>query len=276
MSCKAKYESSYLTKDGSLQVSLSLQRRLGLATLKYQRDQLHCHCLDNVHRICEKSSDALFDFTCSHRKPGLTSSTLRTSQELPLVAPDEHPVTFNSNKMQLMPSPNRKRYQSDSDSALPAKAARLSWKRSCQASKSSSNLHWHTANRQNHAPLIPEAPTPELLSPAHNAAFGKSDSDGPFCHFYDVGSVVNFSSPPSEHARPLRQDLALSIDTAGLPLYAGSSPTSNRVARDSSRPFLPCTPARKHDPLPTLASDLGSSEQPFNFADFVNVTPIPS
>ncbi|KAJ5117673.1 hypothetical protein N7448_011305 [Penicillium atrosanguineum] len=256
-------------------VRLILQHQLGLAKRKYQRGLLPCHCLDNVQRICDKSPNALSNSTSWRCEPCLTTSPLRKSNELPLFAPNGHAVTLNSHMMLLLLSPSRKRSRPDCASALSPKAAQPC-QRSCQLSKASTGPHWHLANRQVHAPIMPERPAPEVLPPAYDQALERKDPDMPLCSFHNVSSESSLFSPPSKHAHLRQGDLALDLDTAGLPFYKNSFPTLGHAEQDSARSFLPCTPPRKHATLSLLTSDLGSSGRNFNFSDYVNVSPTPA
>ncbi|CAG8091253.1 unnamed protein product [Penicillium nalgiovense] len=253
-------------------VSLSLQHRLGLAKLKYQHCRLHG--LDFVQDKSDKFSE-LSDFSRNCYETCLTCTTLRTSsysQELPRPVPNMHAVTFSPHVMQ---SARRKRLRSDSDSRLPAKATRLSWKRSHQLTESSPSLELRMANWQHQAPFESEALSPDSFSYTCSGASGEeNDPDLPLHRFQMKSPTTNSSQPPPKEAYQTPEGSGLD-DTANLLLYAETTPARICQAGGSQKDILPCTP-NKYVPLPTLTRDLGSPSQQFNFDDFLNLTPGPA
>lgn len=174
-----------------------------------------------------------------------------------------------------MQSARRKRLRSDSDSRLPAKATRLSWKGLHQLPESSPSLELRMANRQNQVPFEPEALSPELFSHTCSGASGEENHpDLPLHRFQMKSSITNSSRPPPKDAYLTPEGSGLD-DTAGLPLYVETSPARICQAGGFQKEILPCTP-NKYVPLPTLTRDLESPSQQFNFDDFLNVTPGPA
>jgi hypothetical protein len=94
----------------------------------------------------------------------------------------------------------------------------------------------------------------------------------PLHMFQNINPMANSSpSAPPKQAQLPRGDLALNGEKAGPPLYLGTYPTPVCIAENCQN-LLPCTPPNKHATLPTL----GSPAQQFNFADFVDETPVPA
>ena len=296
--------SRLLTKWFQIQVSLSLQDRLGLAKVKYQNGRLHTlDSLQNEDRkplffgSDSKPSDSSSELSRSRCETPLTSPPLRTStysKELPRSSRNRHAATFNPRLMQPMLTASRKRMRSDSSPDRPAKAPRVSWKSSYQLPESSPGYSRRPLSRhpQRHLPLMSDGGTiPELSSPApyHGHSDDENDPDLPVHSFQNMSSMVSSSpprTPPPRHARPLRNERELqNEDGADLLLFLANSPTPARTAvKTQSREFPPSTPPSQHAVLPGLTPtpggglfpNLGTPNQQFNFADFVNVTPSPA
>ena len=190
-----------------------------------------------------------------------------------------------------MLSAGRKRLRSESTADRPAKMPRVSWKSSHQLPESSPGLTRPAVHRHEPLPFASEAGTiPELSSPAyHGHSDDDNDPDLPAHSFQNLSSVVNSSprTPPPRNARPQRNDRNWqNEDGADLLLYLANSPTPGNVAgKTQTRDFPPSTPPSQHAALPSLTPtpgggglfpNFGTPGQPFNFADFVNVTPSPA
>lgn len=284
-----------LTGTLSIQVSLSLQDRLGLAKLKYQHGRLHGLSLnqpDSKPFLDDKPSDSSSEFSRSRCETPFTSPPLRAStysKELPRSARNKHAATFNSQAMQPMLSASRKRLRSDSDSERPTKAPRTSWKTSYRLPQSSPGMSRHFTSRRTQAHFMSEAPIPEMSSPAYNRPSEEIDPDLPLHSFQNMGSMVGSSpprTPPPKHMHlaPNHQHQT-NEDGADLLMYLANSPTPARVARGNGHMgFPPSTPPSQHAALPGMTptlgggmfANLGTPNQQFNFADFVNVTPSPA
>lgn len=278
------------------QVSLSLQDRLGLAKVKYQNGRLH-PLEPNQHRGTqgflgsERPSDSSSDFSRSRCETPLTSPPLRTStysKELPRSSHNRHAATFNSRVMQPMLSASRKRLRSDSITDQPAKVPRTSWKSSYQLPESSPGFNRVPLKRHQFLPPAPSMEAiPEPSSPYRTLSDDENDPDLPAYSFRNVSSMVSSSpprTPPPRHARNDRN--WQNEDGADLLLYLANSPTPGNVAgKTQPRDFPPSTPPSQHAVLPSLTPtpggggvfpNFGTPSQPFNFADFVNVTPSPA
>lgn len=193
--------------------------------------------------------------------------------------------------MQPMLSVNRKRVRSDSIADRPAKVPRVSWKSSYRLPESSPGFNRHLAYRHNHLPFISETATiPEISSPVyHGHSDDENDPDLPMHSFQNVSFAVRSSpprTPPPRHARLSRNEKALqNEDGADLLLYLANSPMpANNSGKGQTRDFPPSTPPSQHAVLPSLTPTPGGGvfpnfstpSQPFNFSDFVNVTPSPA
>lgn len=279
------------------QVSLSLQDRLGLAKVKYQNGRLHS--LEPAQQFNgtrtflggDRPFDSSSELSRSRYETPLTSPPLRTSnisKELPRSAHNRHAATFNSRAMQPMLSVNKKRLRTDCISDRPAKASRVSWKSSHRLPESSPGFNRH---RHTHLSFVSEIGTiPEISSPLyHGQSDGENDPDLPVHSFQNFGTMIRSSpprTPPPKHARLPRTEKPLqNEDGADLLLYLANSPTPARVTgRGQTSEFPPSTPPSQHAVLPSLTPtpgggvfpNFGTPSQPFNFADFVNVTPSPA
>ncbi|KAJ5976568.1 hypothetical protein N7481_001332 [Penicillium waksmanii] len=263
------------------QVSLTLQDRLGLAKLKYQHGQLHG---PNFNPLLESDnpSDSSLDFSRSRCETPFTSPYHRAaiySKALPRPARNKHAVTFNYQVMQPMLFASRKRLRSDAGAELPAKSPRFSWKSSYQLPESSPSVNRHLTARQNHVPSMSEASVPEISSPVyHGSSDEENEPDLPLYKFRNMSFVVDSFSPripPPKHAR-LSCNNRMSQHEDGADLrYLAKSPSARVAADSSQQALLPSTPPSKHVALPSLTPNLGTPDQQFNFADFVNVTPSP-
>ncbi|KAJ5882813.1 uncharacterized protein N7473_011075 [Penicillium subrubescens] len=262
-------------------VSLSLQLRLGLAKLKYQHGRLHRLMLTQDGG--DKPSESSSDFSRSRRETPMTSPALRAgtySKELPRSAHNKDAVTFNSHITQPMHSASRKRVRYDPDTERPAKAARPSGKSPHQLPTSSAGLNFHMTTRRHPRPFMYDAIIPELSSPVYQSICDKENHPDLPRHSFRHVSYMWGSSPP--RTPPRRAHLARSgrpsqhEDGADLPLYLAKSPTPAREAGVSHRALPTSTPPSQHAILPMLATRLGTPDQRFSFADFVNVTPSPA
>lgn len=292
-----------LTKWLQIQVSLSLQDRLGLAKVKYQNGRLHkIDPSQNENRKAlflgsdNKPSDSSSNLSRSRCETPLTSPPLHTStysKELSRSSRNKHAATFNSHLMQPMLSASRKRIRSDLSPERSAKAPRVSWKSTYQLPESSPGFNRRPRNAIHHPPLLSESATiPELSSPApyHAHSDDDNDPDLPVHSFQHVSSMVSSSpprTPPPRHSRQSRTERELqNEDGADLLLFLANSPTPARTAvKTQPRDFPPSTPPSQHAVLPGLTptpgggglfGNIGTPNQQFNFADFVNVTPSPA
>ena len=284
------------------QVSLSLQDRLGLAKVKYQNGRLHGFLgsdrpFDSSSEVSRNSYDTLM--------PSSPPFHPSASKELPRSAHNKHAATFNSRIMEPMLSGTRKRLRTASFlSEPPPKVSRLSWKSSHQLPESSPTFSRHQPMPwpNSDLPLMSDATTvPEASSlPSDDEVqddddAGDDEPDLPAHSFQDLSSSTMRSSPPQTPPRKpaLRSGekvLPSNDDGADLLLFLANSPTPARVygrghQTTSSGDFVPSTPPSRHTGLPSLTPTPGGgvfpnfstpNNQPFNFSDFVNVTPSPA
>jgi hypothetical protein len=284
-----------------LQVSLNLQDRLGLAKVKYQKGRLH-HLDSQVQSAQDNKrsplrSDELPDPVCEvpydlHEMP-LTSSPSSNpafTKGLPGSARNKHAAIFNSSLMPPMLSASRKRVRSNSTIDRPAKIPRVSWKSShCLPESSPALSRTLPPCYQQPSFVLEGAAISELPSPAFNPNSDEdNDTDLPLHSLQNISPSMISSSPPRtpppKYARLLRNNKILDKeDGADLLLYLANSPTPAKTG-GRSRDLLPSTPPSQHAVLPSLTStpgigvfgNLGTPNQQFNFADFVNVTPSPA
>jgi hypothetical protein len=198
-------------------------------------------------------------------------------------------------------SRKRRRRNSMTETEQPSKIPRISWGSPPNFTQSSP-----TATRRRRIPLNDRQPSSfvsesatipddDLQSPSFQDHSDDTEldpdlppTDGPN---NVVSSSIISSSPPRtpppkrrRFAADATKDARTAHGGADLLLYLANSPTPAR--RGGSKPptteFLPSTPPTRHAMLPSLVSTpgggvtFGTPTQPFNFADFVNVTPSPA
>lgn len=269
--------------------------------MKYQNGRLHSVRQANgsfpflgTDRPIDSSSSEVSRSRYDRYETPLTSPPPQTadmSKELPRSSHNRHAATFNSRVMQPMLSGSRKRLRTDSISERPAKMTRISWKSSHQLPESSPpSFSQHPTYWNSHLPLMSDSTIPQPSSPpVYNGPSDDEDEpDLPTHSFQNVSSTTMSSSPPRtpprKHARlPSRSQ---NDDGADLLLFLANSPTPARVSGrgQTSSEFPPSTPPSRHTGLPPMTPtpggggflNFGTPNQPFNFADFVNVTPSPA
>lgn len=186
-----------------------------------------------------------------------------------------------------MLSASRKRLRSGSISDQPAKMPRVSWKSSYQLPESSPGFNRASLNRHQPVPFTSLMGTiPEPSSPYRALSDEGNDPDLPVHSFQNASSMMSSSpprTPPPRHTRLSRNDRNWQNENnAGLLLYLANSPTPANVTGNATyRDFPPSTPPSQHAVFPStpggggLFPSFSTPGQPFNFADFVNVTPSP-
>lgn len=274
---------------GLHQVSLSLQDRLGLAKVKYERKHgLSTDPLDGSEGYSVGGKQPSSAFSNGYRCFGTPStSTPITSpiltKDLPRSARSKNAAMFDLKSMEAMTSGRRKRRRENPLTTHSAKHARISRNYSDVVHASSPttgrqrpSVLVHTASFVSQSDTIPdESLYVEKLS-SHNI-----DPELPT-------SASLLSSSPPRTPPPRRSRLpndSHNQDGVDLLMYLANSPTPVTFGdKGRASEFLPSTPPTQHGFLPSLMSTPGGGlglnfstpGQPFNFADFVNVTPSPA
>lgn len=199
------------------------------------------------------------------------------SRELPRSAHSRHAATFDIKTMECMTSGSRKRRRYDlmPDQRLP-KVPRISWERPNPVPQSSPPVP--DRQRPTYHDKIPSFVTEsdtipdDSQSPLRQNHIDPELSKGGLPYSSSVAGPLSPRTPPPKRTRPSSHRNG--EDGADLLLYLANSPTPANVGGKIHMPeFLPSTPPTQHAGLPSLISTPG---QPFNFADFVNVTPSPA
>ncbi|KAM5435961.1 hypothetical protein McanMca71_000290 [Microsporum canis] len=292
------------------QVSLNLQDRLGLAKVRYERlhglhrdrDSLpsdsdsvsHHHGQQSHHETGSDCSSS--DSADARYSTPFTSSPVRTpmlSRELPRSSRSRHAATFDIKTMQCMTSSgSRKRRRCDPGAAghqtLP-KMPRISWNAAAGAASTTDGAG---AAAPQSSPL-----TRRRTCQAMSSFVSESDTipDPDIDRHLDidpqlskqVSSSLQHQSqqqppctPPPRRSRfhaQTDEDASASGSGADLLLYLANSPTPATIngKPTTHTDFLPSTPPTQHA-IPFQLLSTPTHSQPFNFADFVNVTPSPA
>ncbi|PGH18903.1 hypothetical protein AJ80_04322 [Polytolypa hystricis UAMH7299] len=296
------------------QVSLSLQDRLGLAKVRYERARRlridpHTHKphsrrpgpADGADMI----SDTASELSDNRYDTPLASSPLPApilAKELPRSTRSRHAATFNPKSLAELSGGSRKRIRSDSLADYPAKAPRLSWKVNHGLPQSSPTFTRQVPTyRDSHPSFVSESDTiaEEGVEEEDDSPMLNQRSDEEIAHFRprisrpEISSSMISSSPPRtpppNRNRAVRNGKATQTgeDGADLLLYLANSPTPANFGTKpppTTGDYLPSTPPSRYAALPSLIStpgggmtaNFGTPNQQFNFADFVNVTPSPA
>ncbi|KAF3491470.1 uncharacterized protein GIQ15_00987 [Arthroderma uncinatum] len=265
----------------------------------------------NVHPSEAGSDCSSSDSADARYSTPFTSSPVRTprvSKELPRSSRSRHAATFDIKTMQCMTSSgggtagsSRKRRRCDvmAEHQLP-KIPRISWSASGTAPQSSPLTRRQLQRRtyETMPSFISESdtiPDPDVErdvdadTGSHiDPQLSKSDHRG------SSSSSASFRAPPPPPRTPpprrtrfntsqAGEDAAGSGSGADLLLYLANSPTPATIngkpaphtASMGMPDFLPSTPPTQHA-IPFQLLSTPTPSQPFNFADFVNVTPSPA
>ncbi|KAI1978094.1 hypothetical protein LOZ53_004887 [Ophidiomyces ophidiicola] len=272
-------------------VSLNLQDRLGLAKVKYERMHgLHTDPMDGSEDNSSVGRKPSSTFSNGH--PGFdtpTASTPLTSpiltKDLPRSARSKHAAMFDLRSMEAMTGGSRKRRRCDSTTEKSAKANRIAsdfidavLPSSPTTGRQRASVSGHSASYVSQSDTIPDD---SILSP-------EKFSDQNIDPELPTSNTMLSSSPPRTPS-PRRKRLSFTSrnhqDGADLLMYLANSPTPITLGDRTRIPdFFPSTPPAQHAYLPSLLSTPGGGfgmnfntpGQPFNFADFVNVTPSPA
>lgn len=285
-----------------LQVSRNLQDRLGLAKVRFEQLQrLNASKEKRAQRddktssdSAQLTSDALSEpFTARPHTP-LTSplpTTTTVPSELPRSARSRHAATFDIQAMEAMTSGSRKRRRRNPIMRESFKVSRINWERVSRPQNSSPAVHRRSTYAGNHNSFISESDT---IPDGHHSDDTEPDPDLPRTNGPNAVSSSVMSSSPPRTPPPNRSRLAGKNNKAvhngqgeaDLLLHLANSPTPARVGRKhTGMDYLPSTPPARHANLPPMMSTPGGgiahsfstpTQQPFNFADFVNVTPSPA
>ncbi|EFW20295.1 conserved hypothetical protein [Coccidioides posadasii str. Silveira] len=272
-------------------VSLNLQDRLGLAKVKYE--QMYCLSTDpldgseglsaNGKRSSSTFSNGYRRFETPAASTPVTSPIL--TKDLPRSARSKHAAMFDLRSMEAMTNGSRKRRRCNSITQEPTKLPRFAGDHRSAIPPSSPTIGRqrpavlvHTASFVSQSDTIPDD---SLLSPEK---ISEHDIDP---ELPTSASLISSSPPrtPSPRHNRLPINNRNNQDGADLLMYLANSPTPMNLGEKGRVPdFLPSTPPAQHTYLPSLLSTPGGGfganfstpGQPFNFADFVNVTPSPA
>ncbi|KAK2865363.1 hypothetical protein FQN49_003650 [Arthroderma sp. PD_2] len=262
------------------------------------------HHQHNVHPSEAGSDCSSSDCADARYSTPFTSSPVHTpmlSKELPRSSRSRHAATFDIKTMQCMTSSgggtgsSRKRRRCDvtaGHQTLP-KMPRISWSVSGAAPQSS------PLTRRQHQRRTYET-MPSFVSESDTIPDPDADRDiddtgshiDPLLSKSDRQGASSASLPPPRTPPPRRsrfnpsqagEDASGPGSGADLLLYLANSPTPATIngkptthTTGAGMPdFLPSTPPTQHA-IPFQLLSTPTPSQPFNFADFVNVTPSPA
>ena len=236
------------------------------------------------------TSEALSEPFDARPSTPTTSPLPSIPKELPRSARSRHAATFDIQAMRAMTSGSRKRRRHNSIMEDSFKMPKINWDSSSKYVHSSPAVRRRPAYVGHHPSFVSESDT---IPDDHHSDDTEIDPDLPGTDGPNAVSSSIMSSSPPRTPPPNRSRLAVNNNKAlrngqgeaDLLLYLANSPTPARVGRKhTGTDFLPSTPPAQHANLSMISTPGGGmahsfgtpTYQPFNFADFVNVTPSPA
>ncbi|KAL9640380.1 MAG: hypothetical protein Q9164_000323 [Protoblastenia rupestris] len=289
----------------SIQMARKLQDRLALASYKAQHGQEGLRFKDVEARLetTMKRKRTISRVETSSTYSSSSSSELHLYSNDPPSSPPTAPVfsddignsrhPYISHKRNVYPTvladtemPKSKRPRSYSMAPPHLENTRRSWKTTHHLPQSSPVHDRHRSHfSTSHGPNISFASEISTIPDSPTFAHISDDEDNHRPgHSYRTSQSLVRSSPPRTPppTRRRKKSTTNGEEGADLLLYLATSPSPANLGSTSLRRFAPSTPPlRDHFPYSMSLNTPGltgfsTPGQPFNFADFVNVTPSPA
>lgn len=267
----------------TVQVSLSLQDRLGLAKVRYERRCMKPPApLSHGSKRSRPSVDngdlaSSPPSTSRYQTPVLSSPGLPPT--LSRSAHSKHAATFSSDLFATAVAQSqgsRKRPYQDSG-GQPSKVRRIALDRTQHGLHSSPHYSGPRPEPDvlrdvaSSPPLPPQFPSdldlelPALSSSMLESSSPRTPPNRPRSLLHGGRFKPNEGPDPG----PVDSDATMLLSFA-------ASPTPIRFSNPRTTAYPPSTPPSQHAVLPLLSTPTPGHGQPLNFADFVNVTPSPA